>query len=62
MIYGVDVLDPTHAFTTEEWERLAWNGGHQYVSQAHERMNNRGGCGGRSRCDGRGRNHDSGGG
>jgi hypothetical protein len=43
MINSVDVLDPTHAFTEEEWGQLAWNSGHQYVTQAHERIN---GCGG----------------
>jgi hypothetical protein len=61
MINGVDVLDPMHAFTTKECKRLTWNGGCQYLSQAHKRMNNRGGCGGRSGCDGRGGNCDSGG-
>jgi hypothetical protein len=35
---------PTHAFMEEERERLAWNGGHQYVTQAHERINGHGGC------------------
>jgi hypothetical protein len=46
-INGVDVSDPTRSFTNEEWEQLAWNGGHQYVTQAHERMNRLGrGCGG----------------
>jgi hypothetical protein len=51
-INGVDVADPTCSFTNEEWEQLAWNGGCQYVTQAHERMNGRGrgrgGQGGRS--------------
>ena len=62
MINGVDVLDPTHAFTEEEWGQLAWNGGCQYVTQARERINGRGGhgsChGGR---DGRGGGHSTGG-
>jgi hypothetical protein len=51
-INGVDVADPTHSFTNEEWEQLTWNGGRQYVTQARERMNGRGrgrgGPGGRS--------------
>jgi hypothetical protein len=44
MINGVDVLDPTHAFTQEKWGQLVWNGGHQYVTQAGERINGHGGC------------------
>jgi hypothetical protein len=57
-INGVDVADPTCSFTNEEWEQLAWNGGHQYVTQARERMNGRGrgrghgGQGGRSNGSG----------
>jgi hypothetical protein len=44
MIDGVDVLDPTHAFSQERWGQLVWNGGHQYVTQAGERINGHGGC------------------
>jgi hypothetical protein len=44
-INGVDVAAPTCSFTNEEWEQLTWNGSHQYVTQARERMNGRG-CGG----------------
>jgi hypothetical protein len=58
-INGVDVSDPTRSFTSEEWEQLAWNGGHQYVTQARERMN---GCGrGHGGQGGQG-GHSSGGG
>jgi uncharacterized membrane protein YgcG len=56
-INGVNVADPTHSFTNEEWEQLAWNGSRQYVTQARERMNGRGrgrgGQGGRSSGGGR---------
>jgi hypothetical protein len=45
MINGMDVLDPTHTFMEEEREQLTWNGGHQYVTQAHERINGHGGGG-----------------
>jgi hypothetical protein len=31
-INDVNVTDPTRSFTNEEWEQLAWNGGHQYVT------------------------------
>ncbi len=60
MINSVDVLDPTHAFTEEEWGQLAWNSGHQSVTQTHERMNGCRGCG--SGCgghDGRGGGHST---
>jgi hypothetical protein len=43
MINGVDVLDPTHPFMEEEEGQLAWNGGHQCVTQAHKRINGHGG-------------------
>ena len=59
MINGVDVLDPTRAFTDDEWSRLAYNGGQQYVYQARDRMNGRG-RGGRGGRDGRGGNRDGG--
>ena len=59
MINGVDVSDPTRAFTDDEWNRLAFNGGHQYVYQARDRMNGRG-RGGRGNRDGRGGNRDGG--
>ena len=38
-INGVDVTDPTRAFTNDEWEALSYNGGRAYVAQARERMN-----------------------
>jgi hypothetical protein len=51
MINGVDVSDPTRAFTDDEWNRLSYNGGQQYVYQARDRMAGRG-RGGRGNCDG----------
>eukprot|EP00957_Ditylum_brightwellii_P180245 13730996-Ditylum_brightwellii.AAC.1 len=51
VINGVDVLSPTHNFTSQEWEELHFNGGRDYVTNAKERMNNsaktnnNGGCG-----------------
>jgi hypothetical protein len=65
MINGIDVLDPTCAFMEEEWGQLAWNGGHQYVTQVCERINGRGGHGshgGHGGRDGRGGSHLIGGG
>jgi hypothetical protein len=52
MINGVDVSDPTRAFTAQEWQALAFNGGRKYVHEARERINNaharnQGGRGGR---------------
>ena len=37
MINGIDVSDPTRAFTNEEWEALRFNGGQAYVMQAREK-------------------------
>jgi len=54
MINGVDVSDPTRAFTNDKWARLEYNGGRSYVLQARERMNGRGGRGGRGGRDNRG--------
>ena len=41
-INGVDVSDPTRAFTAQEWEALARDGGRAYVWQARERIAGRG--------------------
>jgi hypothetical protein len=57
MINGVDVSDPTRAFMEEQWEQLVWNGGHQYVTQACERINGCGGCSSHGGHDGRGGGH-----
>ncbi len=59
MINGVDVSDPTRAFTDDEWNRLSYNGGQQYVYQASDRMAGRG-RGGHGNRDGRGGNRDGG--
>jgi hypothetical protein len=60
MINSVDVLDPTHASTEDEWRQLAWNGSCQHVTQACERIN---GCGGHGiyhgGYDGRGGGHST---
>ena len=63
MINGIDVSDPTRVFTAAEWERLSYNGGHQYVIQARERMAGRGPGGRRTRWKRRGgRSNENGGG
>jgi hypothetical protein len=55
MINSVNVSDQTHAFTEEDYGQLAWNGSHQYVTQACERINGHGGQGSsHGGCDGRG--------
>eukprot|EP00957_Ditylum_brightwellii_P194817 14840254-Ditylum_brightwellii.AAC.1 len=40
VINGVDVSNPFHVFTSQEWEDLCSNGDRDYVTNARERMNN----------------------
>jgi hypothetical protein len=52
MMNGVDVSDIHRNITSDEWEKLKLVGGHTYIYQRRDYLNNRGGSG---RYDGRGR-------
>jgi hypothetical protein len=59
MMNGVDVSDIHRNFTSDEWDKLRMVGGHTYIYQRREHLNNRGsgrgdGRGGGGRGSGRG--------
>lgn len=57
MMNGVDVSDIHRNYTSEEWEKLRLVGGHTYIYQRRDYLNNRGS----GRFDGRGSGNRSGG-